>query len=75
MEASAVLSGVSTHRAPIKGVKLLSEEMCKKNQIWVVIRMQIVVDRYPTWETILQQRQMHTTDCDSIEELKQFKER
>jgi fatty acyl-ACP thioesterase B len=24
-------------------------EMCKKNLIWVVARMQVVVDRYPTW--------------------------
>ncbi|MBA0817019.1 hypothetical protein Gohar_001618 [Gossypium harknessii] len=24
-------------------------EMCKKNLIWVVTRMQVVVDRYPTW--------------------------
>lgn len=24
-------------------------EMCKKNLIWVVAKMQVVVDRYPTW--------------------------
>lgn len=24
-------------------------EMCKKNLIWVVTRMQVLVDRYPTW--------------------------
>ena len=27
-------------------------EMCKKNLIWVVTRMQVVVDRYPTWYVI-----------------------
>ncbi|KAE8677157.1 Palmitoyl-acyl carrier protein thioesterase [Hibiscus syriacus] len=29
-------------------------EMCKKNLIWVVTRMQIVVDRYPTWGDVVQ---------------------
>ncbi|XVF88471.1 hypothetical protein PTKIN_Ptkin19aG0054100 [Pterospermum kingtungense] len=29
-------------------------EMCKKNLIWVVTRMQVVVDRYPTWGDVLQ---------------------
>ncbi|BAT76421.1 palmitoyl-acyl carrier protein thioesterase, chloroplastic [Vigna umbellata] len=29
-------------------------EMCKKNLIWVVTRMQVVVDRYPTWGDIVQ---------------------
>ena len=24
-------------------------EMCKKNLIWVVTRMQVEIDRYPTW--------------------------
>lgn len=24
-------------------------EMCKKNLIWVVTKMQVVVDKYPTW--------------------------
>ena len=24
-------------------------EMCKRNLIWVVTRMQVLVDRYPTW--------------------------
>ncbi|GMQ06697.1 hypothetical protein CsSME_00051176 [Camellia sinensis var. sinensis] len=24
-------------------------EMCKKNLIWVVTKMQVLVDRYPTW--------------------------
>lgn len=24
-------------------------EMCKRNLIWVVIKMQVMVDRYPTW--------------------------
>ncbi|XP_059638070.1 palmitoyl-acyl carrier protein thioesterase, chloroplastic-like [Cornus florida] len=29
-------------------------EMCKKNLIWVVTKMQIVVDRYPTWGDVVQ---------------------
>ncbi|KAI9117492.1 hypothetical protein K1719_011658 [Acacia pycnantha] len=29
-------------------------EMCKKNLIWVVARMQVVVDRYPTWGGVVQ---------------------
>ncbi|KAK7281670.1 hypothetical protein RIF29_09860 [Crotalaria pallida] len=29
-------------------------EMCKKNLIWVVTRMQVVVDRYPTWGEVVQ---------------------
>ncbi|OIW18556.1 hypothetical protein TanjilG_13308 [Lupinus angustifolius] len=29
-------------------------EMCKKNLIWVVTRMQVAVDRYPTWGDIVQ---------------------
>ncbi|XVF49242.1 hypothetical protein PTKIN_Ptkin03bG0252900 [Pterospermum kingtungense] len=29
-------------------------EMCKKNLIWVVARMQVVVDRYPTWGDVVQ---------------------
>lgn len=24
-------------------------EMCKRNLIWVVTKMQVMVDRYPTW--------------------------
>jgi fatty acyl-ACP thioesterase B len=28
-------------------------EMCKKNLIWVVARMQVVVDRYPTWGDVV----------------------
>ncbi|KAE8682868.1 Palmitoyl-acyl carrier protein thioesterase [Hibiscus syriacus] len=28
--------------------------MCKKNLIWVVTRMQVVVDRYPTWGDVFQ---------------------
>ncbi|KAK8348247.1 hypothetical protein V6Z12_A06G070000 [Gossypium hirsutum] len=28
--------------------------MCKKNLIWVVTRMQVVVDRYPTWGDVVQ---------------------
>ncbi|KAJ4708374.1 Acyl-[acyl-carrier-protein] hydrolase [Melia azedarach] len=28
-------------------------EMCKKNLIWVVTRMQVVVDRYPTWGDVV----------------------
>ncbi|XP_041008110.1 palmitoyl-acyl carrier protein thioesterase, chloroplastic-like isoform X2 [Juglans microcarpa x Juglans regia] len=40
----------------VKGAGLLGDgfgstpEMCKKNLIWVVTRMQVVVDRYPTWD-------------------------
>ncbi|KAL1291285.1 hypothetical protein HN51_059835 [Arachis hypogaea] len=29
-------------------------EMCKKNLIWVVTRMQVEVDRYPTWGDVVQ---------------------
>ncbi|GLT49362.1 hypothetical protein SLA2020_229290 [Shorea laevis] len=29
-------------------------EMCKRNLIWVVARMQVVVDRYPTWGDVVQ---------------------
>ncbi|KAK9269365.1 hypothetical protein L1049_001136 [Liquidambar formosana] len=29
-------------------------EMCKSNLIWVVARMQVLVDRYPTWGDVVQ---------------------
>ncbi|CAO2841426.1 unnamed protein product [Amaranthus hypochondriacus] len=29
-------------------------EMCKRNLIWVVTRMQVLVDRYPTWGDVVQ---------------------
>ncbi|KAL7168237.1 hypothetical protein ACSBR2_038635 [Camellia fascicularis] len=29
-------------------------EMCKKNLIWVVTKMQVLVDRYPTWGDVVQ---------------------
>ncbi|KAE9609685.1 hypothetical protein Lal_00006380 [Lupinus albus] len=29
-------------------------EMCKKNLIWVVTRMQVAVDHYPTWGDVVQ---------------------
>ncbi|KAI3513769.1 hypothetical protein L1887_11916 [Cichorium endivia] len=29
-------------------------EMCKKNLFWVVTKMQVVVDRYPTWGDVVQ---------------------
>ncbi|GAA0138564.1 esterase [Lithospermum erythrorhizon] len=29
-------------------------EMCKKNLIWVVTKMQVLVDRYPTWGEVVQ---------------------
>ncbi|CAJ1975429.1 unnamed protein product [Sphenostylis stenocarpa] len=29
-------------------------EMCKKNLIWVVTKMQVVVDRYPKWGDVVQ---------------------
>ncbi|XAR66962.1 Oleoyl-[acyl-carrier-protein] hydrolase [Bertholletia excelsa] len=29
-------------------------EMCKKNLIWVVTKMQLLVDRYPTWGDVVQ---------------------
>lgn len=29
-------------------------EMCKKNLIWVVTKMQVLVDRYPTWVDVVQ---------------------
>ncbi|XP_041008113.1 palmitoyl-acyl carrier protein thioesterase, chloroplastic-like isoform X4 [Juglans microcarpa x Juglans regia] len=44
----------------VKGAGLLGDgfgstpEMCKKNLIWVVTRMQVVVDRYPTWGDVVQ---------------------
>lgn len=44
----------------VKGAGLLGDgfgstpEMCKKNLIWVVTRMQVVVDRYPTWGDVVE---------------------
>uniref|UniRef100_A0A2N9H9D0 Acyl-[acyl-carrier-protein] hydrolase n=1 Tax=Fagus sylvatica TaxID=28930 RepID=A0A2N9H9D0_FAGSY len=44
----------------VKGAGLLGDgfgstpEMCKKNLIWVVARMQVVVDRYPTWGDVVE---------------------
>ncbi|KAE9602256.1 hypothetical protein Lal_00049476 [Lupinus albus] len=44
----------------VKTVGLLGDgfgstpEMCKKNLIWVVTRMQVAVDRYPTWGDVVQ---------------------
>ncbi|GAA0172319.1 esterase [Lithospermum erythrorhizon] len=44
----------------VKSVGLLGDgfgstpEMCKKNLIWVVTKMQILVDRYPTWGEVVQ---------------------
>ncbi|KAL3825134.1 hypothetical protein ACJIZ3_021163 [Penstemon smallii] len=44
----------------VKGAGLLGDgfgstpEMCKKNLIWVVTKMQVVVDRYPTWGDVVQ---------------------
>nr|XP_043626167.1 palmitoyl-acyl carrier protein thioesterase, chloroplastic-like [Erigeron canadensis] len=32
----------------------LSPEMCKKNLIWVMAKLQVVVDRYPMWDDIVQ---------------------
>ncbi|XP_073275362.1 palmitoyl-acyl carrier protein thioesterase, chloroplastic-like [Primulina huaijiensis] len=29
-------------------------EMCKRNLIWVVAKMQVLVDRYPTWGDVIQ---------------------
>ncbi|KAK1398856.1 Acyl-[acyl-carrier-protein] hydrolase [Heracleum sosnowskyi] len=29
-------------------------EMCKRNLIWVVTKMQVMVDRYPTWGDVVQ---------------------
>ncbi|KAL2532653.1 Palmitoyl-acyl carrier protein thioesterase [Abeliophyllum distichum] len=29
-------------------------EMCKRNLIWVVTKMQVIVDRYPTWGDVVQ---------------------
>ncbi|KAK6151786.1 hypothetical protein DH2020_014421 [Rehmannia glutinosa] len=29
-------------------------EMCKRNLIWVVTKMQVLVDRYPTWGDVVQ---------------------
>ncbi|KAL2340402.1 hypothetical protein Fmac_008342 [Flemingia macrophylla] len=29
-------------------------EMCKKNLIWVVTRMQVMIDKYPTWGDVVQ---------------------
>ncbi|XP_074365236.1 palmitoyl-acyl carrier protein thioesterase, chloroplastic-like [Apium graveolens] len=29
-------------------------EMCKRNLIWVVAKMQVMVDRYPTWGDVVQ---------------------
>ncbi|GAA0145248.1 hypothetical protein Leryth_022200 [Lithospermum erythrorhizon] len=44
----------------VKSVGLLGDgfgstpEMCKKNLIWVVTKMQVLVDRYPTWGEVVQ---------------------
>ncbi|CAL5400341.1 unnamed protein product [Camellia sinensis] len=44
----------------VKGAGLLGDgfgatpEMCKKNLIWVVTKMHVVVDRYPTWGDVVQ---------------------
>ncbi|KAF7152762.1 hypothetical protein RHSIM_Rhsim01G0090800 [Rhododendron simsii] len=44
----------------VKSVGLLGDgfgstpEMCKRNLIWVVNKMQVVVDRYPTWGDAVQ---------------------
>ncbi|GMH27335.1 hypothetical protein Nepgr_029178 [Nepenthes gracilis] len=51
-------------------------EMCKRNLIWVVTRMQVLVDRYPTWGDVVQvdtwvsssgkngmRRDWHVRDC------------
>ncbi|KAK4265152.1 hypothetical protein QN277_026239 [Acacia crassicarpa] len=44
----------------VKTVGLLGDgfgstpEMCKKNLIWVVAKMQVAVDRYPTWGDVVQ---------------------
>ncbi|KAJ8750430.1 hypothetical protein K2173_015569 [Erythroxylum novogranatense] len=44
----------------VKTVGLLGDgfgstpEMCKRNLIWVVTRMQILVHRYPTWDDVVQ---------------------
>ncbi|GAB2215991.1 hypothetical protein Droror1_Dr00023757 [Drosera rotundifolia] len=31
-----------------------TSEMCKRNLIWVVARMQVIVDSYPTWGDVVQ---------------------
>uniref|UniRef100_A0A4P8L7T0 Acyl-[acyl-carrier-protein] hydrolase n=1 Tax=Camellia fraterna TaxID=542725 RepID=A0A4P8L7T0_9ERIC len=44
----------------VKGAGLLGDgfgatpEMCKKNLIWVVTKMHVVVDRYPAWGDVVQ---------------------
>ncbi|KAK1416976.1 hypothetical protein QVD17_26096 [Tagetes erecta] len=32
----------------------LTREMCKKNLIWVMAKLQLVVDRYPIWSDVIQ---------------------
>ncbi|KAJ0523358.1 putative oleoyl-[acyl-carrier-protein] hydrolase [Helianthus annuus] len=32
----------------------LTREMCKKNLIWVVSKLQVAVDRYPIWDDVIQ---------------------
>ncbi|KAI3803270.1 hypothetical protein L1987_31420 [Smallanthus sonchifolius] len=32
----------------------LTREMCKKNLIWVMAKLQVVVDRYPIWDDVIQ---------------------
>ncbi|KAK6126893.1 hypothetical protein DH2020_039365 [Rehmannia glutinosa] len=45
---------------PRKNAGLLADgfgstpEMCKRNLIWVVTKMQVLVDRYPTWGDVVQ---------------------
>nr|XP_043626174.1 palmitoyl-acyl carrier protein thioesterase, chloroplastic-like [Erigeron canadensis] len=44
----------------LKAIGLLGDgygstpEMCKKNLIWVMVKMQVVVDRYPIWGGVVQ---------------------
>ncbi|KAL3652026.1 Palmitoyl-acyl carrier protein thioesterase, chloroplastic [Castilleja foliolosa] len=44
----------------VRNVGLLADgfgstpEMCKQNFIWVVPKMQVLVDRYPTWGDVVQ---------------------
>ncbi|KAB1200132.1 Palmitoyl-acyl carrier protein thioesterase, chloroplastic [Morella rubra] len=54
------LGSIETALNHVKGAGLLGDgfgstpEMCEKNLIWVVTRMQVVVDRYPTWGDVVQ---------------------
>ncbi|KAL9261481.1 Palmitoyl-acyl carrier protein thioesterase, chloroplastic-like protein [Drosera capensis] len=55
-----VQDGVETALNHVKSVGLMGDgfgstpEMCKRDLIWVIARMQVLVDRYPVWGDVVQ---------------------